>query len=211
MENYQMKKLAGVVLFVFLLVGCGGAVVHKINFSSDYSPDKIKRLAIVHFRVPDQGSINRDSIGDKFTAALLGSKFKIVDRTDLKKIMGEVEFQNLAEGIIDKKTKEKLHQMGADSVMTGTLQTYIDKRGAENIYLYSEVHLIAKILKVETGEVLWSAEIMKQSKAKNVGQKKIIGGESEAVSAIKLLDDIVSEMTDSFKEKKPLVEKIKFW
>lgn len=196
-----MKKLAWGVLSVFLLVACGGSIVHKINFSNDYSPDKIKRLAIVHFRTPDHSSINRDSIGDKFTTALLGSKFKIVDRTDLKKIMGEVEFQNLSEGIIDEKTKEKLHQMGADSVMTGTLQIYTDKRGAEDVHLYSEVHLMAKILKVETGEVLWSAEIMKQSKAKNVGQKKLIGGESEAVSASKLLDDIVSEMTDSFKEK----------
>jgi hypothetical protein len=30
-----MKKLAGVVLFTFLVIACGGAVVHKINFASD--------------------------------------------------------------------------------------------------------------------------------------------------------------------------------
>jgi len=196
-----MKKLAWVGLFVFLLTACGGAVVHKINFSSDYSPDKIKRLAILNFNVPDQSSIKRDIVGDKFTTALLGSKFKLVDRTDIKKIMQEAQYQNIAEGIIDEKTKEKLRHLGADSVMTGSLQTYTDKRGAEDVHLYSEVHLMAKILKVETGEVLWSAEIMKESKAKNVGQKKFIGGESEAISASKLLDDIISEMSDSFKEK----------
>jgi curli biogenesis system outer membrane secretion channel CsgG len=196
-----MKKLAWVGLFVFLLTACGGAVVHKINFSRDYSPDKIKRLAILNFNVPDQSSVKRDIVGDKFTTALLGSKFKLVDRTDIKKIMQEAQYQNVAEGIIDEKTKEKLRHLGADSVMTGSLQTYTDKRGAEDVHLYSEVHLMAKILKVETGEVLWSAEIMKESKAKNVGQKKFIGGESEAISASKLLDDIISEMSDSFKEK----------
>jgi hypothetical protein len=209
-----MKKLVCVVLFTFFVIACGGAVVHKINFASDYSQDKITRLAIVDFRVPDQRRTTRDIIGDKFTAALLGSKFKLVDRMDLKKIMGESEYQILAEGIIDAKTKVKLKQIGADSVLTGSLQTYTDKRGVDDTYLYSEVHLMAKILKMETGEVLWSAEIMKQSKAKNVGEKKrygVIGGESEAESAVKLLDDIVTEMTDSFKEKKPLVEKIKFW
>jgi penicillin-binding protein activator len=196
-----MKRLIGVGLLIWLMAGCGGAVVHKINFASDYSPDKVKRLAILHFRVSDQSALKRDVISDKFTTALLGSKFKLVDRTDIKKIMAEANFQNLAEGIIDERTKEQLRHLGADSIMTGTLQTYTDKRGSDDMNLYSEVYLTAKLLKVETGEVLWSAEIMKQSKAKNVGQKKFIGGESEAIAAGKLLDDIVTEMADSVKEK----------
>jgi hypothetical protein len=201
-----MKKLVWVGVLIFLLTACGGAVVHKINFSSDYSSDTIQRLAILTFHVPNQGGIKRDFISDKFTTALLGSRFKLVDRTDIKKVMAEVNFQTLGEGIIDAKTKEKLRQLGADSIMTGNLQTYTDKRGADDMCLYSEVYLTAKILRVETGEVLWSAEIMKQSKAKNIGQKKFIGGESEAVTAGKLLDDIVSEMSDSFKENKGLSE-----
>ncbi len=65
------------------------------------------------------------------------------------------------------------------------------------------------MLKIDTGEVLWSAEIMKQSKAKNVGQKKLIGGESEAEPVGKLLDEIISEMSGSFKEKKNLLDVLK--
>jgi len=42
---------------------------------------------------------------------------------------------------------------------------------------------------------------MKRDRRHLVGQKKFIGGESEAVSASKLLDDIISEMSDSFKKK----------
>ena len=42
----------------------------------------------------------------------------------------------------------------------------------------------------------------------NVGEKKkmgIIGGESESESAGKMLDDIICDMGDSFKEKKKLL------
>ncbi|MDD5167177.1 MAG: CsgG/HfaB family protein [Syntrophales bacterium] len=205
-----MKRILWIGILSFFLTACGGSIVHRINFSSDYAPDKIKRLAILHFNVPDHSSMRRDIMSDKFTTALLGTSFKLVDRTDIKKLMAEANFQNLAEGIIDERTKEKLRHLGADSILTGSLQTYTDKRGANDINLVSEVYLTAKVLKVETGEVLWSAEIMKQSKAKNVGQKKFIGGESEAVAAGKLLDDIVQEMADSFKEKKGMEKYLNF-
>ncbi|MCX7634649.1 MAG: penicillin-binding protein activator LpoB, partial [Syntrophales bacterium] len=171
-------------------------------------PEKIKRLAVMNFAMPDDAHLKKDLVSEKFTTALVGSPFKLVDRTDLKKIMVEVSYQSLAEGIIDDRTKERLRHLGADSIMTGTLHSYIEKRGPENLILYAEVYLTAKILKVETGEVMWSAEIMKQSKAKNVGKKKLIGGESEAVPAGKLLDEIVSEMAGSFAEKKGLR---RFW
>lgn len=74
--------------------------------------------------------------------------------------------------------------------------------------------MTAKLLRVETGEVLWSAEILKKSKAKNVGEKKllsVIDRESEAEPASKLFDDIITEMADSFKEKKSLTDKLKIW
>ncbi len=48
----------------------------------------------------------------------------------------------------------------------------------------------------------------------NVGEKKIlkvIDRESEADSAGSLLDKIITEMADSFKEKKSVMEKIKVW
>jgi len=202
-----MKGKVCVAFVLFLLTACSAAVVHKINFSRDYNPTAINRIAILNFNRGDQVTLHRDIIADKFTAALVDSKFKLVDRTDIRKVMEEIKFQQTDSGIIDDTTKQKLKQLGADTVLTGTLHTYKEDR-RNNFVHFAEVYLTAKLLKVETGEVLWSGEIMKNDKAKNVGEKKIlniIDRESEAASAGKLLDDVIDEMAASFKEKKKLL------
>jgi curli biogenesis system outer membrane secretion channel CsgG len=208
-----MKKLfPAAILLLLLLSGCASSMIHKINFSQDYSPAKVRCIAILNFNRGASVPIQADILTDKFTVALVNSRFKIVDRTDMKKIMDEARFQ-YSDGIIDEKTKQKLKQLGADTILTGTLQTYQeDKRN--NFIHESEAYLTAKLLRVETGEVLWSAEILKKSKAKNVGEKKllsVIDRESEAEPASKLLDDIITEMADSFKEKKGITDKLKIW
>ncbi|HQQ88507.1 MAG TPA: CsgG/HfaB family protein [Smithellaceae bacterium] len=208
-----MKKLfPAAILLLLLLSGCASSMIHKINFSQDYSPAKVRCIAILNFNRGTSVPIQADILTDKFTVALVNSRFKIVDRTDMKKIMDEARFQ-YTDGIIDEKTKQKLKQLGADTILTGTLQAYQeDKRN--NFIHESEAYLTAKLLRVETGEVLWSAEILKKSKAKNVGEKKllsVIDRESEAEPASKLLDDIITEMADSFKEKKSLTDKLKIW
>lgn len=207
-----MKKIYFILVLLFLS-GCSTAIIHKINFATDYTPDKVNRVAILNFNKGSNVSINTEIIVDKFTAALVGSRFKIVDRTDIKKIIEEAKFQHSDSGMIDDKTKQRLKQLGADTILTGTLQTYQqDQRN--NFIHFSEVYLTAKLLKMETGEVLWSAEILNKSKAENVGEKKIlkvIDRESEAYSAEQLLDIIITEMTDSFKDKKSVLDKLKVW
>jgi curli biogenesis system outer membrane secretion channel CsgG len=173
----------------------------------------VNRVAILNFNKGSDVAIDTDVVVDKFTAAMVGSRFKIVDRADLKKIIDEAKFQHTASGIIDENTKQRLKQLGADTILTGTLHTYKEER-KNNFILYAEVYVTAKLLKVETGEILWSAEILKRERAKNVGEKKIlkvIDRESEAESARSLLDEIITEMADSFKEKKSVMEKIKVW
>jgi hypothetical protein len=209
-----MKRflLSTLLLFLFLF-GCSAPIIHKINFAKGFTPAKVNCIAILNFNRGGNVSTNTDIIADKFTAALVDSRFKIVDRTDIKKIFEEAKFQNIEAGIVDENTKQKLKQLGADTILTGTLQTYSEEK-KDNFIHYAEVYLTGKLLKVETGEVLWSAEILKKSKAKNVGEKKflsVIDRESEADSADKLLDDIITEMADSFKEKKSLTDKLKVW
>ena len=202
-----MKKVA-LLIIPFVLWACASPVVRKINFARDYNPDKIHRVAILNFNRGQDVRLNQDLVVDKFTAALVGSRFVLVDRTDIKKIMEEAKFQNIESGIIDEKTRQKLQQLGADTILTGTLHTYSENKNAQNQITYAEVYLTAKLLRVESGEIIWSAEIMKKSKMTNVGEKKkmgIIGGESESESAGKMLDDIICDMGDSFKEKKKLL------
>ncbi len=205
-----MKKVA-LLIFPFLLWACAGTGVYKINFAKDYNPEKVKRVAILNFNRGQDIRLRQDIVVDKFTAAMVGSRFILVDRTDIKKIMEEAKFQNIESGIIDEKTRQRLQQLGADAILTGTLHNYSEIKNAQNMITYAEAYLTAKLLRVETGEILWSAEIMKNSKMTNVGEKKkmgIIGGESEAESAGKLLDEIISDMGDSFKEKKNILKKI---
>lgn len=211
-EAYMMKKGHIILLFLFL-AGCSSPEIQKINFANDYTPSKVIRVAILNFNKGSNVSIHPEVIVDKFTAALVGSRFKIVDRTDIQKIFEEAKFQHSDSGVIDDNTKQRLKQLGADTILTGTLQTYQEDQ-KNNFTYYSEVYLTAKLLKMETGEVLWSAEILNKSKAKNVGEKKIlkvIDRESEADSAEKLLDIIITEMADSFKDKKSVMEKLKVW
>jgi len=208
-----MKIIHSIGLLVLFLLGCSSPGINKINFANDYTPAKVNRVAILNFNKGNDVSIKPEIVVDKFTSALVGSRFKIVDMADIKKIFEEARFQQTASDIIDDNTKERLKQLGADTLLTGTLHTYKEEK-KNNFVLFAEVYLTAKLLKVETGEILWSAEILKNGKAKNVGEKKllsVIDRESEADSASKLLDVIVTEMTDSFKEKKSVMEKIKVW
>ena len=201
------------LILLILLSGCASPIIHKINFAKDFTPAKVNCIAILNFNKGGNVSIPTDIIADKFTAALIHSRFRLVDRTDIAKIFEEAKFQNTGAGIMDEKTKQKLKQLGADTVLTGTLQTYREEK-TNNFTNNAEAYLTAKLLKVETGEVFWSAEILKKSKAKNVGEKKLfkmIDRESESESADKLLDEITTEMAESFKEKKSLTDELKVW
>ena len=210
MMSFIFRRILLFSGLLFIFAACSGTPVHKINYSHSYKPEMVKRVAILHFNRADNANMNTGIIVDKLTAALVSApSFKLVDRADIQKIYKEVGFQTAGEGAIDEKTKQVLKQLGADSIITGTAYSYVENRRSDGFILFSEVHLTAKLLKIDTGEVLWSAEILRNSKAKNVGQKKLIGGESEAVRASKLLDEIISDMGDSLCQKKSILDRLK--
>ncbi len=132
-----MKKLIIFSLLILALVSCSGSVVHNINFSPNYNPDKIHRIAIINFEKDGAAHIDRNMLVDKFTTAMVGSRFQLVDRSDMQKIMQEVKFQYSGSGMIDEKTKEKLQELGADSILTGTVHNYTENKGASSFILYS--------------------------------------------------------------------------
>ncbi|MBP8626943.1 MAG: hypothetical protein KBE27_08050 [Syntrophorhabdaceae bacterium] len=200
-----MKKLM-VCMLSLMLFACSGAVIHKINFAQDFDKKKINRIAILNFNRAPGVNVTSDLLVDKFTAAFINTPYKLVERAELQKIFQEANFQHSDSGIVDESTKEQLRQLGADTILTGTLYTYSENKDSRGFILNSEVYLTAKMIKVETGEVLWSGEILKQSKAKHVGEKSKygIGGEQEAEPAGKLLDDIIKDMSSSLREKKYL-------
>ncbi|MCX8110567.1 MAG: penicillin-binding protein activator LpoB [Syntrophorhabdaceae bacterium] len=201
-----MKKITLIILSL-MLFACSGSIVHTINFAKDFDKTKINRIAVLNFNRAAGVNVSSELLVDKFTAALIGTPYKLVERAELQKVLQEATFQHSDSGIVDESTKEKLRQLGADTILTGTLHKYSENKDSRGFVLNAEVYLTAKMIKVETGEVLWSAEILKQSKAKNIGEKPKygIGGEQEAASAGKLLDDIIKDMASSLKEKKYLI------
>jgi len=190
-----MKKLL-VFMFVFIsLVSCGPAVmvdIEKANLSPKFNRETVKCVAIIGFEKNTWIGYNTDIIADKFTAELVDGKlFSIIDRNDIDKIFTEVGFQQKASGsgFLDDQTKTKLRAIGADSILTGKLVKYKQAERGHTVEA-AEVQLVAKLLSIETGEVLWSSEISERSRA---DKKK------EAASAEYLLTDIIERMSKPLK------------
>ncbi|MCD8553828.1 CsgG/HfaB family protein [Seleniivibrio sp.] len=190
-----MKKFFMFGFLCIFLVSCGPAVttdIHKANLSPQFNRESVKRVAIIGFDKNFGIGYNTDIIADKFTAELVDGKlFSIMDRNDIDKVFTEVGFQQKSSyaGLLDDKTKNKLKAMGADSILTGKLVAYNQMEKGRDIYM-SEVQLVAKLISIETGAVLWSSEISERSKADD---------KNEAASAEYLLTDIIEKMSKPLK------------
>jgi len=190
-----MKRFLLLTLLCVLLSSCTSAIlvdIEKANVSPKFSKATVSRVAVIGFDKNVDVHYNTAIIADKFTAELVdGQLFNIMDRNDIDKIFTEMGFQQKASGtgLLDEQTKKRLQAMGADSVLTGKLIKYRQIERGDSILL-SEAQLVAKLLRIETGEVLWSAEIAERSK---------IDGKKEAVSAEVLLSDIITKMSKPLK------------
>lgn len=185
-----MKKIIMLMLSCVLLTSCVSTTVvgiDKTNLSPKFNKSLVNRVAVIGFGKNVDVVYDSSIVADKFTAELVNSElFGIMDRNDIDKVMNEVGFQQKSYevGILDDATRQKLRAIGADSILTGKLITYKQADRGANV-LYAEVHLVAKLLRIETGEVLWSAEIQEKSKATE---------DKDAKSAEQLLSDIISKM-----------------
>jgi hypothetical protein len=190
-------------MMCLFLSSCGPAVlvdIEKANVSPKFSKATVSRVAVIGFDKNVGIHYNSDIIADKFTAELVnGELFSVVDRNDIDKIFAEVGFQEKTSGtgLLNDQTKKRLQAMGADSVLTGKLIKYKQVDRGDSI-LVSEAQLVAKLLRIETGEVLWSAEISERSKME---------GKKDAMSAEYLLSDIIEKMSKPLKSE-GLVKKI---
>jgi len=186
-----MKKYIMLFILTTFLISCGGAKtsvgINKTNMSKAFDPARINRVAIVDFEKNNRLNYDSAIIADKFTAELVGSEiFSLMDRNDIKKIMYEVGFQQKSSlsGILNDATLQRLSAMGADSILTGNLVSFRQEE-RNGLIVQSEAHLIAKLLRIESGEVVWSAEMQKRSRM-NKGE--------DAEPAEVLLSDIIEKM-----------------
>ena len=161
--------------------------INKANLSPRFDNATINRVAVIGFGKNVDIRYETSIIADKFTAELVNSElFSLLDRNDIDKIMAEVGYQQKSSdtGILDDETRQRLRSIGADSILTGKLIKYKQVDRGDSV-LFSEVQLVAKLVRIETGEVLWSAEMSERSK---------IDGKKDALSAEALLSDIIEKM-----------------
>lgn len=202
-----MKKLLILLTVVFMIAGCGAVTkmgVNKTNMSKAFDPATVNRVAIVDFDKNVGIDYHTDIIADKFTAELVDSKiFALMDRNDIKKVMYEVGFQQKSSlsGILNDATLQRLSAMGADSILTGNLVTYIQNE-RNGFILNSEVHLIAKLIKIESGEVIWSSEMQKRSRSNK---------SADAELAEVMLSDLITKMSKPLKKESMLKKSLKFF
>jgi len=200
-----VRYLAILILLFFL--GCAENI-NKVKVSENFKIDGGANLAILTFKSLGLPQSIGEKVAEKFSVEIVQSnKFKVIDRSNVKKIFEEIGFQaNLdTVGGLDEKTRVKLKQAGAQYLMSGSIFAFDEKRRYEDGFvIYSKVHITAKLISIETGEVVWASEKLKESKAINAEEKKpksILKVEIPAKSAERLLDDIVSEMTDNILSK----------
>lgn len=185
-----MTKILISCVFSLLLCACAATTVdiNKSSLSNNCDLSKIHRVAVVGFGKNNGISYNAIIIADKFTAELVDSElFSLLDRNDVDKIFQEIGFQTQSDsaGVLNEDTREKLQAMGADSILTGKLVKYDQSVNSNGFVSYADVHLIAKLIKIDSGEVMWSSEIEERSKSVD---------DKEAKSAEVLLTNIISKM-----------------
>lgn len=200
-------KYVAIVLSLFFLFSCADNI-NKVRISDNFKIDGYATLAILNFRTIDVHSSLGEKLAEKFSVEIIQTnKFKLIDRNNTKKFFEEIDFQENLEmiGSLDEKTKVKLKQLGAQYLMTGSIFSFEEKRRHEdNFVLYAKAHITAKLINIESGEVVWTSEMMRESKAINAEERKpksIMKVEIQAKSAEKILDDIVGEMVESILKK----------
>ncbi len=118
---------------------------------------KYKKMAVLDFASASAASASGKEVADIMSAALMKRGFSIVERSKLNKIMDEHSLS--LTGLTDSTGLAKLGKMaGASAIVMGNVSAY-ECKGEK-----CRVSLTAKMIDVESGEVIWSGSGSGQGK-----------------------------------------------
>jgi len=87
---------------------------------------------------------------DQFMSGLPAFGFRVVDRSQIDAVLGELGFQQA--GSVDPVTRERLAKLlGLEGIFLGSIT-------GESSILWVDSHLNIRLVSVETGDVVWAAE-----------------------------------------------------
>jgi curli biogenesis system outer membrane secretion channel CsgG len=155
-----MKKIIALFAMFFLLTGCYTIYKKNSDFnakelsvivSPNYNYNKHKKLAVMPFKGKAYDSSNapyfvvEEQVSDMFATQLMGAGFSIIERTELQRILSELQLST--SGLLSKSDLNKIGKlMNIDILVMGNL----DKSSFNQSYQTATV----KFIDIETGEVL---------------------------------------------------------
>jgi curli biogenesis system outer membrane secretion channel CsgG len=155
-----MKKIIAVFTMFFLLTDCYTIYKKNSDFnakelsvivSPNYNFNKHKKLAMMPFKGKAYDTsqapyfVVEEQVSDMFATQLMGAGFSIIERTQLQRILSELQLST--SGLLSKSDINKIGKlMNVDILVTGNL----DKNKFNQSYQTATV----KFIDMETGEVL---------------------------------------------------------
>jgi curli biogenesis system outer membrane secretion channel CsgG len=155
-----MKQIIAIFTLFFLFTGC--YTIYKINsdfnskelsviVSPNFNFNKHKKLAVMPFKGKAYDTLQapyvivEEQISDMFATQLMGVGFSIVERTQLQRILSELQLSQ--SGLLSKSDINKIGKlMNIDILVTGNLD--------KNKFNLSYQTATVKFIDIETGEVL---------------------------------------------------------
>lgn len=135
MKNYLV---AGLLSLLAVCMGCTEGHVRM-----DYDFGKAKKVAIIDVTGDLDGEAARNQVGDFFVMELLKKEYAPIARAGVQKILREQEFQ------ASQNTPEQ------DAARAGRILNVPAVLMVNVSRLDNEINMTAKMIDVETGEVLW--------------------------------------------------------
>jgi curli biogenesis system outer membrane secretion channel CsgG len=155
-----MKKIIAIFTMFFLLTGCYtiykrnsdfNAKELSVSVSPNYNFNKHKKLAVMPFKGKAYDTsqapyfVVEEQVSDMFATQLMGAGFSIVERTELQRILSELQLST--SGLLSKSDLNKIGKlMNIDMLVMGNLD--------KNKYNQSYQSATVKFIDIETGEVL---------------------------------------------------------
>ncbi len=176
LRPFSYRIFAGFTLILLLLLGgCGP----KIAYRQDYDFSAIQRVGVIRFDGAGlgltAGAEPGSAVADEFVFQLLNRGARVIERSRLESVLRE---HNLwRSGDIDPETVKEMGQiLGVDAIIMGTITRFVpdkkeriyvrDREGnvREEIFLVeAEVGISARMVDVETGEIIWAGSYVYDS------------------------------------------------
>ena len=207
------------ILVFAIIAGCGGGMISiKMLEPAEFSLPGIKTVAVMDFRaVRSFGMKPSEEVGVSLTQALLDNQFyKVIERSELQKVVGEHELTIL--GLTAESASQKVGQLlGADAIITGTISDYsfrdsgeyrtrtktdpeTKKKISERCYYaqrVARIELNFKIISVSTGEIIASKTFDKSTSSKVSKPTKLAAAKALS-SGFSMLSGMQKKMTKQF-------------